>query len=194
MPLNSHDGVCVVCVPDIYQKKKQLTNKQTKNQGKNFPISTPNAFCVSMQKHRWDPQCSLSWSNTKELMGRVIHPWVLTQYKKKRRKWAEETAIVPPLTSLSNYARVKAQVTRKIILVVNHLPCFVYIKEALVLTTFRSHSFPPTFKTHQVASLAKIWIKWLHYGEHLFANQDTGLWFWWLWYVRLENWICFISL
>lgn len=107
---------------------------------------------------------SPSLSDTKELMGRVIHPWVLTQYKKKRRKWAEETAIVPPLTFLSNYARVKAQVVRKIIPVVKHLPGCVYIKEALVLTTFQL-SFPPTFKTYQVARLAKIWIKWCIMGN-----------------------------
>lgn len=38
-------GVCVyVCVPDIYQNTNK---KRKKNQGTKFPISTPNAFCVS---------------------------------------------------------------------------------------------------------------------------------------------------
>lgn len=171
--------MCVcTCVYLIFTKPQTKKEKKIKAQSSQSPHQMP--FVFLLQTHPWDRQRSLSWSDTKELMGRKIHPWVLTQYKKKRRKWAEETAIVPPLTFLSNYARVKAQVTRKIILVVKHLPCFVYIKEALVLTTFRSHSFPPTFKTHQVARLAKIWIKWLYYGEHLFANQETGLWFWWL--------------
>lgn len=182
MPLNSHDGCVRVCVPDIYQKKthKKQTNKQRQKSRHKVPnLHTKRLFCFLCRNTR-DRQHSLSWSDTKELMGRIIHPWVLTQYKKKRRKWVEEMAIVSPLTFLSNYARVKAQVMRKIILVVKHLPCFVYIKEALVLTAFRSHSFPPTIKTHQVARLAKIWIKWLHYGEYLFANQETGLWFWWL--------------
>ena len=46
--------------------------------------------------------------------------------------------------------------TRKMTLVLNHLPCFVYIKKALVLTTFQSDSFPPTLKMYQEARLTKI--------------------------------------
>lgn len=109
-------GVCVyVCVPDIYQntnKKRKKTKKKSRHKVPN--LRTKCLLCFFCRRTR-DRQRSLSWSDTKELMGRKIHPWVLTQYKKKRRKWAEETAIVPPLTFLSNYAKVKAQVTRKII-------------------------------------------------------------------------------
>lgn len=42
--------------------------------------------------------------------------------KKKGRKWEEEVSIVPLLTFPSNYARVKARVTRKMISVLSHLP------------------------------------------------------------------------
>lgn len=163
-----------MCVYLIFTKKK----KKSRHKLPNLHTECLLFFLCRSIPRDWQQFSKLE--RYKGVDGKDNSPMGPNTIQRERRKWAEETAIVPLLTFLSNYARVKAQVTRKIILVVNHLPCFVYIKEALVLTTFRSHSFPPTFKTHQVARLAKIWIKWLYYGEHLFANQETGFWFRWL--------------
>lgn len=108
------------------------------------------------------------------------HPSVPDTIERKKNKIKGENgrkgfAIVTLLTSPSNYARVKAWVMRKMILMVNHLPYFVCIKKALVLTTFQSDSFPPTWKMYQEARLTKIEIKWLYYNEHLVCKHRDSL-------------------
>ena len=133
-----------------------------KNQGTDFSFFyIPNVlffFFFWCQKHPLRLAGALTEEiQRSQLMGRIICPSVPDTIKKEnRRKWEEEIVIVTLLTFPSNYARVKAWVTRKMILVLDHLPYFVYIKKALVLTTFQSDSFPPTLKMYQEARLTKI--------------------------------------
>ena len=166
--------VCTCCLQKICNK----------NQGTDFSFSSkPNVFFFFFFFFFFSSRSVLSgWQGRSMLMwykgvdGKDNPPmgsW--HNIKKKRRKWEEEIAIVSPLTLPSNYARVKARVTKKMILVLNHLPYFVDIKKALVLTTFQSHSFPPTLKMYQESRLTKIWIKWLYYKEHFVCEARDGL-------------------
>lgn len=136
-------------------------NFLVKNQGTDFSFfyipNVPPPFFLVLEAPS-EAGRSSNWRDTKESVdgkGKLpISSW--HNKKEKRRKWEGETVTVTILPFPSNYARVKAWATRKMILMLNHLPYFVYIKKALVLTTFQSDSFPPTLKRYQEARLTKI--------------------------------------
>lgn len=148
MFFNSHNGFCVC----MYVCTCCLEKFSNKNWGTDFSFSSiPNVFfffffsgarsilsgwqeCSTLKRYKGvdgkDNSPMSSWHNI----------------KKKKRKWEEEIAIVIPLTLPSNYARVKARVTKKMILVVNHLPYFVYIKKSPCSYHIPISQFPTYFK------------------------------------------------
>lgn len=178
MFLNSHNGVSVcVCVSVAYRKCLIKIEAQIFHS----PLYQMSSFVGGGEDGGEAKSILWGWQELSKLKrykgvdGKGNPPVGSDTAYKRKGENGRRDCHCDSLTFPSHCARVKDQVTRKTILVVNHLPYFVYIKKALVLTTFQPHRFPPTLKLYQEVRLTKIPTKWLYYKEHLICKPRDSL-------------------